>query len=289
MQKISELRKYQYDYHNKYYPYFNDWRKNPYTFLKARFYMESSAIFVYFLVKTKIKPNTVTIIYGLAGVIGCILLAIPLDLTHIIAIFIFFTKGILDWSDGHLARITNQTSITGHVLDVYGAVLNDLGFQMGLGFYVAFKTGNPVFYYLIPLIPFFYAVKLKPFTKTMLFEEILKKGFIANEIQKGADIGTHGKTHESAKSGILGKYEKYSKYLSSFLDPRARSVDFICLLILIEIFSPLSITWFIFILLVVKGFLQFISGYYAAIKGGWVERSLSGAIENIKSSFQELK
>ncbi len=288
MQKISELRKYQYDYHSKKFPYLNDWRRNPYTFLKARFYMEASTWLVHFLLKTKIKPNTITIIYGLVGILGCVLLAIPSNITHIIAILIFFTKGILDWSDGHLARITGQTSITGHVLDVYGAVLNDLGFQMGLGFYVAFKTGNSAFFYLIPLIPFFYATRLKPFSRTMLFEEISKKGFISNEIQKGTNIGTSGKTHENVKSGILGKYEKYSKYLSSFLDPRARSVDFICLLILIEMFTIVSVTWIIFIAFVIKGFLLFIGGYYI-IKKGWVEKSLDAAMYNIKNSLKNDK
>ncbi|MCF7878926.1 MAG: CDP-alcohol phosphatidyltransferase family protein, partial [Candidatus Omnitrophica bacterium] len=169
MKSVTELRKYQYDYHTKLYPYLNDWKRNPYTWLKARFYMETSAILVYFLLKTKIKPNTVTIVYGLLGIIGGILLGISKNPTVIIAIAIFFLKGILDWSDGHLARVTGQTSITGYVLDVYGALLNDLGFQIGLGFYVAFKTGNPIFYYMIFLIPFFYAVNLKSFSQAVLF------------------------------------------------------------------------------------------------------------------------
>jgi len=289
MQKISELRKYQYDYHGERFPYMNDWKRNPYTFLKARFYMEASAWFVLFLLKTKIKPNTITIIYGLVGILGCALLSIPSNITHIIAILIFFTKGILDWSDGHLARVRGQTSITGHVLDVYGAVLNDLGFQIGLGFYVAFKTANPVFFYLIPLIPFFYATRLKSFSQTILFEEISKKGFVTNEVQRDADIVTSGDAYDNAKASILGKYKKYSKYFSSFLDARARSVDFICLLILIEVFTNVSITWVIFVAFVIKGLLQFMGSYYITIKKGWAEKSLSEVVHNIKSYFEDVK
>jgi len=197
----------------------------------------------------------------------------------------FFSKGILDLSDGHLARITNQTSITGHVLDVYGAVLNDLGFQMGLGFYVVFKTANPIFLYLIPLIPFFYATKLKPFSKKILFEEILKEDSIADEIKKSSDATTSDVIYEDAKASILGKYKKYSKYFSNFLDPRARSVDFICLLILIEIFTVASITWIIFLAFVLKGLLQFVGGYYITIKKSWIEKSREAIIYNIKDSL----
>ncbi len=283
MQSIKKLRKYQYDYHIKNYPYMNDWKKNPYTFLKARFYMEASAVFVYFLLKTKIKPNTITIIYGLAGILGCVLMAIPFSITHILAIILFFNKGILDWSDGHLARITNQTSVTGHVLDVYGARLNDLGFQIGLGFYVAFKTANPIFYYVIPLIPFFYAANLMFFSRNVIFNEILESDFNNDNIIGISNIAISDRKYKCATSSIFGMHNKYYKYFVSFLDDRARTVDLICFFILVEMFSRISITWIIFIAFIIKGFLMFIGGYYIIIKKGWVEKSLGLVISNIRN------
>ena len=117
MYTIKNLRKQQYGYHKEKFPYLFDFIRNPYSFIKARFYMESSAVLVYLLLKTNIKPNTVTVIYGLAGIATGILLAIPNNYTICIALSIAFAKGILDWSDGHLARITGQTSLTGHLLD----------------------------------------------------------------------------------------------------------------------------------------------------------------------------
>ncbi len=289
MQTIKEARKYQYDYHSEKFPYINEWKRNPYTFLKARFYMEASAILVYLLLKTKIKPNTVTIIYGLAGIVGGILLSIPLKVTIMLALFIFFTKGILDWGDGHLARVTGQTSITGHVLDSYGALLNDLGFQIGLGFYVAFKTGIVMFYYLIPLIPFFYATKLKTFSEIILFTELSKKKFLEDRMQRYADVGTTHTTSENTKDNVLGKYKKYYEYFSAVLDARARNVDFICLLILLEMFTSVSITWIIFIAFVIKGFISFAGGYYVTIKKDWVEKSLDATLYNIKNSLKDDK
>jgi phosphatidylglycerophosphate synthase len=290
MQTIKEARKYQYNYHSERFPYVDDWKRNPYTFLKARFYMEASAILVHLLLKTKIKPNTVTIIYGLAGILGGILLSIPLNVTIILALFIFFTKGILDWSDGHLARVTGQTSVTGHVLDVYGAYLNDLGLQMGLGFYVAFKTGNPTFYYLIPLIPFFLAARLKSYSEERLFVKLSEKKFLSDGIQRYTDAAaSHTITSENIKANVLGKYKKYSEWFSAFLDARARSVDFICLLILLEMFTNVSVTWIIFIAFIIKGFISFVGDYYITIKKDWIEKSLDATLYNIINSFKDNK
>ncbi len=287
MQTIKEARKYQYNYHSERFPYVDDWKHNPYTFLKARFYMEASAILVYFLLKTNIKPNTITIIYGLAGIVGGILLSIPLKVTIILALIIFFTKGILDWSDGHLARVTGQTSVTGHVLDVYGALLNDLGFQMGLGFYVAFKTDIIMFYYLIPLIPFFYATGLKSFSEKILFQELSKKKFIRSRMQRFTSTDKYNVMPENVNISVMGPYRKYYEYFSFFLDARARSVDFICFLILIEMFTNVSIIWIIFIAFIIKGIILFLGGFYITIKKGWVEKTLDAVIYNIRSTVKD--
>ena len=289
MYTIRELRKYQYDYHNERFPYINDWKRNPYTFLKSRFYMELSALLVYFLLKTNIRPNSVTIAYGLAGILGGILLAIPTNATHIFAVVIFFTKGVLDWSDGHLARVRRQTSITGHVLDIYGALLNDIALQIGLGFYVVSRTDMHAFYYLIPLIPFFYAIKLTNFSAAVLFNDLSKVNFLKAAMKKKSHLNIIAKTTEDAKLEVLGKNKKYYEYFASFLDARARSVDFICLLILIEIFTNFSITWIIFIAFVLKGFVSFIGGMYLVIKRGWVEKSLEVISDNIKCCFEAEK
>jgi len=294
LKTIHELREEQYSYNrkvavNEYGVNIDNWRRCPYTFLKARFYMEASAVLVWILMKTEIKPNTVTLFYGIAGIMGGILLSIPYKWTMIAALFIFFTKGILDWSDGHLARVTNQTSITGHVLDVYGALLNDMGLQIGLGFYVAFKSGNNLFYYLIPIIPFFFAAKLKTFSEIVLYEELSNEKSLNKIIQKNINIDTDQTKKVNAKADVLGTYSKYYYYLSSFLDARARSVDFICLVILVEMFTNISITWIIFILLLVKAFIIFLGGFYVTIKKDWVERSLDATINNIFNSWKRNK
>ena len=155
--KISELRKQQYEHNIGNYPFLDDWKRHPYTFIKMRFYMEVSAVLVYWFLRFGIRPNTVTMLYISCGV-GGVLLAIPMKITIYIALFIFFLlKTTLDNCDGHIARVTNQVSLKGGILDDYGAHINSLGFWGGLGFFSAYVTDSFYFYYLVPVLFSFYA------------------------------------------------------------------------------------------------------------------------------------
>ena len=275
---IRKLRNEQYSYNINLYPYINNWKKNPYTFLKSIFYMESSAVFVWLLLKTKIKPNTVTIVYGIAGIVTGILLSIPNNYTIFIALIIAFTKGILDWSDGHYARITRQTSLTGHILDIYGAHLNSLGFQIGLGMYVACKTDMLLFYYLIPLFIFFRAGSLSVFSKALLFDVISSE----NNVSSFQGNDNRDKNQNNVK--IISSENAYSKYKNlfmGFLDDRARSVDFICLIILMEILFPINISWLVFLLIVMKYFIIFAGSIYIIGTGSWAEGEMTNKIKEI--------
>jgi len=285
LQTISEIRKSQYEDKMGRFPFLNDWKRNPYTFLKARFYIETSVFLLYFLLRTNISANMITILYGWAGILGCICLIIPSDNIHILAVLIFFSKGILDWIDGWIARLKGQTSLTGHVLDGYGALLNDLGFQIGLGFYVAFKTDTFIFYYLIPLIPFFYAISLRSYSEKILLTELLKDSFLKREMKNFSDAGitTYDKISDNVKRSVLGKHLVWFNRLNSFLDSRARNVDFICLLILIETFSKLSVVWIIFLLFLIKGFVLFLGSYFVTIRKRVVEKKLDCVLHNIKN------
>ena len=124
---IKYVKKIVFDQQFKKFPYLNKFKENPYTYLKARYYMYCSVFLVYLLLRSRITPNMVTISYCLCGVIGGILLSIPNFHLNIIGVFIFFSKGILDWTDGQLARIKYKPTLTGHILDVYGATLNSIG------------------------------------------------------------------------------------------------------------------------------------------------------------------
>ncbi len=287
--ELQQLRKDQYNFHYSNYPYLKSFKKNPYTYLKAIFYMELSAILVYFLLKTKIKPNTVTLTYGLLGLLGGILLTIPTNETIFIAIIIFFSKGILDWSDGHYARKTSQTSITGDILDHYGAFLGALGFQIGLGFYVAQKSDILLFYFLIPFIPLFYAGKLHSYSLSMLFKKHFDIKIIKKYIHPTAQNISKEFSNIKSKQDLGKKYSLFYNVARNLLDDRARTVDFICLLLILEMFTPIFFTWIIFLGFAVKGFLLFSASLYIVIRKDWTENEFKQKIAEISKAFDSIK
>jgi hypothetical protein len=264
----NELRAQQYSYNYNKYPELKKWRKNPYSFLKAILYMECSAIFVLLLLKTKIKPNTITMLYIISGIVGLILLSIPLKESIIISLIIFFLKGIFDWSDGHLARLTNQSSLSGHILDVFGAHVNELGFFIGIGFFNYNYLSIHNILHLIPIYPLLVTLNLVTFSKGILFDEHKMK-----RVSSGNNIDTFNQSkpldNESSIKSTLRVY--IIKFLYSFLDSRARTVDLICLIVLFELYIPLRVTWIIFVFLVLKQLLITVGSFYIFLRDNWLE------------------
>jgi len=265
MQTLKEARAYQYDYHRKRFPYLDDWKKNPYTFLKARFYMETAALLVFLLSRTKIKPNTVTLVYALCGILGGVLLAIPSTLTITAAVVIFFSKGTLDWADGSLARTTGRTSVTGAVLDPWGALMNSLAFQAGLGLYAAQKSQHDIYFYLTAALLLMRAADLR----TRTFHHF------GGELIKGA--ACRSTAARSTPPVPQSEYEGFSRpkrFIIHFLDDRARTVDLICLLLLVELFVPgFFVTGFFVWGFALKYTVVFAAGIYLAVAKNWIEKT----------------
>lgn len=247
-----------------------DWKKNPYTFLKSVFYIEISSLLVFVLVRTRIRPNSVTLAYAFCGIIGAVLLAIPNNITIILGLVIFFSKGILDWSDGILAKITNRSTIEGIVLDTWGAIINSLGFQVGLGLYVAMLSGNIIYFYLVIVLLALRAGDIR----TCAYQHFATQ-LINNPLQH--KVGSEAKVPVNALLAGLGKnrtIKRLAHLFRSFLDDRARSVDFIILLILIEIFVPgFFVTWLVVWALTIKYTITFFGSIFLAVKRGWIKNT----------------
>lgn len=283
MRSIAELRKKRYQISYDLYPYIREWKKYPYTWFKAHLYMEASAILVYLLLKTKVKPNTVTIVYTAMGILGGILLVIPSRAATLLAILLFYLRGILDWSDGLLARVTEQTSITGDILDPYGAQAGWISLWVGLGLNVASKSGMMVFYYLVPLIPALWAGDMWSFARVRLFAKYVSKDRFQEVINKSKEELL---VSESAQGkGIISTAEKMFWLMHSAFEHRARFVDLICLILLIEMFSTIFISWFVFLVFLVWQIVVFATKFCWVAKGGTVERELQKKVEEISQAF----
>lgn len=138
---LGEIRRRQYTY-------YRDFDRSPYTWFKARFYMEYSSRLVFLLQDKRVHPHVLTIAYGLLGAIGGVLLGVPDSACVFLGLIIFFTKGILDWSDGYLARLQGKVSVLGGKLDAIAGKVGTISFYLGVGLYF----GHVFNYYAIPYV-----------------------------------------------------------------------------------------------------------------------------------------
>lgn len=97
------------------------------------------------LARTAITPNQVTLLSGLVGVIGGILLGMSAQRPALLAWagLLLFVSVVLDCCDGQLARIRGISSTTGAVVD--GLADYAVGLAMGLGasYYIVTVHANP--------------------------------------------------------------------------------------------------------------------------------------------------
>lgn len=265
---IKDVKKIVFEEQFARFPYLNKFKENPYTYLKARYYMYPSVLLVYLLLRSKITPNMVTISYCLCGIIGGILLSIPNFYFNIIGIFIFFSKGILDWTDGQLARIKYKPTLTGHILDVYGAILNSIGFTIGLGFFAFHQTGYEFLIYVLVVIAFLHSEVYTSAGKRIILEDLSK---ILSDTKKKSNNDNQDNQKKNSSNSIRIKYPMWLNFFKDFFDDRARSVDFILLLIIIDIYFDYNLTFYIFLIISLRIFVRFIASFFFGVRSRWAE------------------
>ncbi len=277
-QTLQEIRNIHYSYQRKdnwenFKINIDDFKSNPYTFLKWRFYLETSSLLLYVLIRTNIKPNQISLFYAFLGILTLLFLGLPFENKIFLyaGLFIAFSKTIIDACDGYIARLKNQKSISGFVLDGYGAHINAIGFQAGLGFYLA-NNQNDIFFYLVFLIPFFYAVKLKTFAYSTLLNEIIENKKNLEEKHPIKEKSNDEKISTKFSNNTL---KKYYNIFSSILDDRARSVDFIILLFIFELNFNLILIKYIFIFLIIKHLIITLINIVIISNSKWLENKIN--------------
>lgn len=282
MKTAAGFRKDIYDHNRKRFPYiFDEWKWYSYRKFKATLYMEVAPWLAYLFMKAKVRPNTVTVVYAVMGILGGIFLAIPIKWFILAGIIFFFFRPFLDWSDGLLARATNQTSITGDVLDPYGALTGWVALWAGMGLYVASKSGEVIFFYLTPIIPSIFALNIILFGQSRLYDNHIVEA-IRNYIPKkqNNDMMLIG-----ANSDLVTKYPRIAKIMRTIgkiFEHNARTVDLICLVILLELLLPdFFISWILFLAFLVWQIVFFLAQFYRVAHGGWAEKELQEKLAQI--------
>ena len=233
----------------------DNWLSSPYSSLKAIFYIELCVPLVFLLQYTNITPNFLTVNYIILGFIGGIFLSIDNQSFILAGIIIFFSKTIVDWSDGLLARMKNKTSELGHILDCWGGIVGGYSFIVGLGMYLYNKYEDTSFLIFIIVILLLKSLDIKNFSYIISIHTLLSS--------------KNKKKIVSAKSKSNNRYNvsKTLIYIKSFFinlfDDRSRSVDFICLLILIDTFYiEINFIKYIFYFIIFKSFVLFFGSFY---------------------------
>lgn len=200
--------------------------QNPYKKIKYIFINEFGAIFSFIFFKLNIKPNYITILNILSAI--TILLIFILDLKNyfFLALFLIFSKNILDNVDGFIARIKKQTSRFGDRLDYYSA---------------------KIYYFTILICFFIHIMNFENNFNVWIFFILIVVLDLINPGKKFSYYRKKNKVNQ-LKKNVLLKLIALLNY-----DGRTNIVDFIVLVILLEllfqkiIFSIILCFFFVFI------------------------------------------
>ena len=233
----------------------NNWYKNPYTYIKSRYYNELSSLIVFFLQYTKVTPNFLTLIYAFLGLISGIFLASNNNILILISLIILFSKNALDWADGLLARFKKSESNLGELLDHWAGHVITNSYLCGLGVYLYNRSNEEHFLFLAIIILLIKLLDLKNYAYHFSMYKILHLNKKKQTIK-----GIH---QNKNKYGTSNYFVPIKYFLQNFLDERSRTIDFICLLIFIDTFYiDLVLINYIYYLIILRVFALFCGGFY---------------------------
>lgn len=274
---LAELRRDTYEYHNSSNmlnvhgidP--NDWRRNPYTFCKSRYYMELSCLLVCALLRTRVTANFVTLMYVFFGLLGGLLIGVKNETAVYIGIGLVFNKGILDWTDGLLARQRRQTSLKGHLLDDYGTKVGSIALITGLAFYLQNKLASELVLYALVMYLMMQALKVTVVASESILQE-LKEGKIRLENSHDEEKSESLMSGLGCHKQVLRAFVKpllMSKYI---FDDRARGVDTLLLVVFIEMQFPDQVfSLYIFYFMILRASLAVIYDFIKFYYGTWLQ------------------
>ena len=88
---------------------------------------------------------------------------------------LLFTKGVLDWSDGLLARIKNKTSNLGFLLDNWASLISSYSYLLGLSIYIYNKNNEIIFLVTGVIIVLLKALDIRNYGYLLAMIHYLKK------------------------------------------------------------------------------------------------------------------
>jgi hypothetical protein len=182
-----------------------------------------SALIVQFSLKKKIEPNNLTFTYIFLLIIGCTFIISQNDILFYIGLIIIFFNNCFDFADGHLARKIEQTTVKGHLLDIWAGHLKLIIFQLTLFIFLFINTSNNHYLYLALFFLLLKSSDLKIFAKANIKNNDSENKSSFDKIDKNSFI------KKSNFPIIVSNIFKITYY-----DGRSKYTDFILLVYLVS-------------------------------------------------------
>tara|TARA_B100001093_G_C26849201_1_gene1024264 strand:+ start:2060 stop:2836 length:777 start_codon:yes stop_codon:yes gene_type:complete len=251
MKNIRQVRNYLYKRNIKIFK--NQWNYNftflasPYDKIKSIFNLEIASILMFLFLKTKTQPNTITFIGVFWSSLGVFFIFLNYNLTIYIGLFIFFTRIIPDYIDGAIASYNETSSVIGHELDLWAALVLKLTFISAVSFYLFNKYDQLIFIYCFFLIVLTNCLDFRYHSKSFNSKVFFSKKLNAHFTKEKKEI----------KKNFLFTFLKFFHYTG-----RSKYTDLIIFLIIIEMnFLNINIVWifpflwsFLCILVLIRSF-----------------------------------
>jgi phosphatidylglycerophosphate synthase len=248
----------------------NNWKDQPYTFLKTRFYIEASSAITYLFLRLGVSANTTTFLYLLFGFLGCLLIAVGSVPLLYLGILLVFVKSVFDWADGPIARWEQQESLKGHIFDLYGARFNSLCFVSSLGLYSYRSTDDIIFLYFLIGYGFVCSNIITSYASDQLLRSLLNEKVRFYSSSDNEDLKISSGLANLPKSKLSLLIQKLAIF-RHILDDRARSVDLLLLIIIFEqTILPVTIIPYAFLFMAIKQILYFLIDWFIFYKGSWM-------------------
>lgn len=241
---------------------FNEWYKSPYSCFKQIFFLEVSSIVVFFIQHLNFSPNLITFLYALSSILALYFVASGESTLILCGLAIFFLNGILDWVDGLYARIKIKTSFVGELVDHWSGNIYNYSFIAAYAFYLFNKSSDILYMNCLLIILFLRTIDIKIIYNQKIVDKV-KKFKILSLVKKKTK---KKKLKLSKKVALI-----ISSFIKNLFDDRARSVDFLSLLILIDLyFFDVIFLKYIFLFIFLKYFLIFFSKVYLLLKNNYL-------------------
>jgi len=193
--------------------------KAPYRKIKTIFNIELSSLILYFVYKTNLKPNHITLLGVLWILIGCFMVSSENILMIFLGLITFFTKRVLDIVDGSLAHLKNQFSKTGHELDLWAGEINKILLLTGFCIYIFNVTNNNIYLLILIVIILLNYMDPRKHLSSFKFLNITYK----------KKLKTHSQNIKKENNNLLN-FLKFLNY-----DGRSNYTDLFIILIIIDI------------------------------------------------------